>query len=320
MPSEATQRADTASGPRSARENHVGPRWWVKALLSLLICGHWFAICTAVIAAGTPQFPPPLPAVWARLYLTQPYLNFVFLTNPYRFYAPNPGPANLVWFRLEYADGSVRWLEVPDRQQWRLRMPYQRHLCVALLFDQMGESVSAQDPTVRRLSPQGKVAASSFARYVARKYPKADVQGNPIPVSRVSIYTVMHSVMEPYMVQKGWDVYDLRLYTPFYIGTFGPDGVQLDKGTEYMEYRVVSDLVAHMLATDIYPQFRKYPDRDRSEILAELGIPRPIRAMFYRFPELLRQDDMDRPNLKEIIEQLYGTEGFSKDQHSLPRT
>lgn len=317
MPSDAVERPEA---PSSSDASSVGPRRWVKVVVSLLICAHWFAICTAVLAAGTPQFPPPLPAVYARLYVTQPYLNFLFLTNPYRFYAPNPGPANLIWFRIEYADGSVRWLEVPDRRNWRLRMPYQRHLCVALLFDQMGESVSPEDPTVRRLSAQGRVAASSFARYVARKYARQDENGQPIPVARVSIYTVMHSVLEPHMVQKGWDINDLRLYTPFYIGTFGPDGVQLDKGTEFMEYRVISDLAAHILATDIYPEFRKHPDRDRSEILEELGIPRPIRALFYRFPELLRQDDMDRPNLKEVIEQLFGTEDFPKDRQTPART
>lgn len=317
MPGDPAEKTDF---PSSAEQPSPGPRRWVRGIVSLLICAHWFAICTAVIAAGTPQFPPPLPAVYARLYLTQPYLSFVFLTNPYRFYAPNPGPANLIWFRIEYADGGVRWLEVPDRNNWRLRMPYQRHLCVALLFDQMGEAASPQDPVVRRLTPQGKVAASSFARHVARKYARRDENGQPIPVTRVSIYTVMHSVLEPRMVQEGWDINDLRLYTPFYIGTFGPDGLQLDKGTELMEYRVASDLAAHILATDIYPQFRKYPDKDRSEILEELGIPRPIRALFYRFPELLRQDDMDRPNLREIIEQLFGTEGFAKDRQPASRT
>ena len=213
-----------------------------------------------------------------------------------------------------YADGSVRWLEAPRRADWTLRMPYQRHLCTVLLFDQMANPISSDDPTTRKLSPEGKVVACSFARYVARKLGGAPSDGTPNPVAKVSIYSVMHSVLEPWQVQNGWDTNDLRLHTPFYIGTFGPDGVQLDAGTTTIEYRVVSDLAAHMLTRDIYPLFRKYPDRDRAEILTEVGAPPAIRALFYRFPELTRQDEMDRPDLKEIIEQLHGTQGIPADR------
>ena len=309
---------NSPSGKERQEQCGALPPRWLRGVVTLLLLAHWFAIATAVIAAGTPQFPPPLPAIWARLYVTQPYLNFVFLANPYRFYAPNPGPANLIWFRIEYEDGTVRWWETPERRDWTLRMPYQRHLCLALLFDQMAES-AADDPTLRRLTLQGKVAASSFARYVARKFARSDAQGNPVPAVRISIYTVMHSVLEPWMVQQGWDIHDLRLYSPFYLGTYSADGLQLDAGTDTIQYRVISDMAAYILATDVYPLFRQHPQQDRSELLHALGAPRPIRALFYRFPELLQHEEMDRPDLKEVIERLHGTQGFPPERLQAPR-
>jgi hypothetical protein len=308
------RREPAQASPTEPQPKRFGPPLWGKTIVSLLVSAHFFAIFTAVTAAGTSQFPPPPLLVLTKEYLTRPYLHFVFLTNPYRFFAPNPGPSNLLWFRVEYADGSVRWLEAPRRADWTLRMPYQRHLCTVLLFDQMANPISSDDPTTRKLSPEGKVVACSFARYVARKIGGAQSEGTPNPVAKVSIYSVMHSVLEPWQVQNGWDTNDLRLHTPFYIGTFGPDGVQLDAGTTAIEYRVVSDLAAHMLTRDIYPLFRKYPDRDRAELLTQVGAPPAIRALFYRFPELTRQDEMDRPDLKEIIEQLHGTQGIPADR------
>jgi hypothetical protein len=303
--------------PASPVTERRGPPFWGKLGVSLLVVVHFFAITTAVTSAGSTMFPAPDIVVWVKNWVTRPYLQFVFLTNPYRFYAPNPGPTPVLWFRLEYQDGTARWLELPRRQDWPIRMPYQRHLCAVMLFDQMAGSISPEEPGVRRLSPEGRIAACSFARYAARKYPRMAADGSLVPVKEVALYSIMHLVMEPWQVRNGWETTDMRLHMPFYVGTFGADGLQLDAGTTTLQYRPISDLAAHMLARDIYPLFRQHPDKDRAELLDEIGAPPAIRSLFYRFPQLLKPDEMDRPDLKDIIEQLHGTIGIPPER--LPR-
>jgi hypothetical protein len=287
---------------------------WGKVVVSIVVLLHFFAILTAVTGAGSVNFPAPELALHVKDFYTRPYLHFTFLTNPYRFYAPNPGPTNLVWFRLTYADGSVKWAETPRRKDWPIRMPYQRHLCVVMLFDQMAISASPEDPAVRRLTNEGKIVASSMVRYMARKHGRTLDDGTPNPVTEVAIYNVMHSIMEPWQVQNDWDLNDLRLHTPLYVGTFTADGIQLDAGTTTIEYRVASDMAAYILSRDLYPLFRKYPGRDRGELMDEVGAPPAIRYLLYTFPELARQDEMDRPDLKEVIEQLHGTRGIPAER------
>ena len=43
----------------------------------------------------------------------RPYLDFLFLSSAYQFFAPDPGPTSLIWFRVRYEDGTVRWKEWP---------------------------------------------------------------------------------------------------------------------------------------------------------------------------------------------------------------
>src|SRR5262249_39244000 len=72
----------------------VGRRIVFRAFLLV----HCLGILIAVMS-------PPPPSwlslgVWTRLF--RPYLQFMYLNNAYHFYAPDPGPAYLIWFRLEY--------------------------------------------------------------------------------------------------------------------------------------------------------------------------------------------------------------------------
>lgn len=290
-----------------------GPSCWVKTVVSLLILLQAFAILTAVTSAGSGNFPAPSIIVLTKDWVTRPYLQFVFLTNPYRFYAPNPGPTPVLWLRLQYEDNSIRWLELPRRKDWSLRMPYQRHLCAVMLFDQMAFPVSEAEPGVRRLSNEGRIAACSYARYIARKYARTNADGSLNPVREIAMYNVMHQIIEPWMVQQGMDPSDVRLLMPFYVGTFGADGMQLDKSTMNLQHRQNSDLVAHILASDIYPLFRAHPDTDRSVLLDEIGAPPAIRALFYRYPQLRKEADMDRADLKNVIESLHGMSSFPAD-------
>ncbi len=84
-------------------------RWVVSGLLVF----HLLGICTAALGAGSS--PWIVTQLWTRIY--RPYLLFLYLNNAYHFYAPEPGPASYLWFRLYYLDDQNReyaeWYKVP---------------------------------------------------------------------------------------------------------------------------------------------------------------------------------------------------------------
>jgi hypothetical protein len=111
-----------------------------RFVVSVLIVLHFGGIVTAVMSS------PPAPwlagYLWERLY--QPYLEFMYLVNAYRFYSPEPSPATQIWFFVEYEeqlnDGQKkihsRWLKVPDMEEdgtprYAMRLRYQRRLALS---------------------------------------------------------------------------------------------------------------------------------------------------------------------------------------------
>jgi hypothetical protein len=282
----------------------AGPPRWARWLISVLVLAHFFAILTAVTGAGSQNYPAPPTAVKLGAYVTRPYLHMTFLNNPYRFYAPNPSPPNILWFRIKYEDGTVRWVEVPRKFDYPFRLPYQRHLALTLLFDQFSEPAipTIEEPLARQLSPEGRIAIASYIRHVARRHQRLDEEGKPQKVE-IQFYNVYHQIMDPWQIRQGWQVMDLRTYAPAYYGTFNGEGVQIDKGTSRIQNKPISELTAFALATDIYPVFRAHPDTDRAELLRELGIPTPICALLVQFPEL-RNPDLDTTNLRQHLVKL----------------
>jgi hypothetical protein len=81
--------------------------------VSVLILVHFAAITSAVLSNP----PGPWVAMQAQHWIFRPYLAFMYLNNAYRFYSPEPGPANQLWFRIEYKQGDTtlsRWMKLPD--------------------------------------------------------------------------------------------------------------------------------------------------------------------------------------------------------------
>ena len=286
----------------------TGPPPVARWVISGLVLAHFFAIFTAVTSAGNANFPAPYIAR-KLIRLTRPYLQFVFLNNPYRFYAPNPSSANIFWFRIRYGDGVVRWVEVPRRSEFAARMPYQRHLSVTLIFDQMALPMpSSEDPNQRALVPEGKIVLASYIRHVARRFGRKNADGTPVPIEDIQFYNVWHGVLEPWMVKRGMGINELPLFAPYYLGTYTADGARVDSvpilnGHEVwlQQTRSISELVANMLASDIYPLFREKPEADRMDLLEEIGAPTPVQELLLKFPELANPD-LPETDLRERIE------------------
>jgi len=66
--------------------------------------------------------------LWMRVY--RPYLSFIYMTNAYHFYSPDPGPPALLWFAVKYSDGSYTWVKLPARENSPIQMHYQRMLAM----------------------------------------------------------------------------------------------------------------------------------------------------------------------------------------------
>jgi hypothetical protein len=294
MPARPTPAANAGPGAAGPK----GPPAAVKTVVTTLVLLHFFAIVTTVTSAQSRNFPASELAIRLNLWF-RPYLQLVFLTNPYRFYAPDPGATNVFWLRIEYADGSVRWWEMPRRADFGVRrIAYQRTLSLTMLFDSMMTPVPTPiNPNGRMLSPEGRIVLSSYMRHVARVKGQVKADGTPNPVKRIRVYNVYHVWVEPPQVKMGMTPEDIRTYRPSMYGYYEADGTRIAEnhgllGAPPPEMDAMQDMttmavVAQMLQKDIYPAIKRNPQADRFQLLVDLGIPEPVRRMLGRFPEIL---------------------------------
>jgi hypothetical protein len=145
-----------------------------RLVVSLLIVLHFGGICTAALSA--PPSPWIVQQIWQRVY--QPYLEFMYLNNAYHFYAPEPGPASYLWFRMifENPEGKqyAHWIKVPDVDdkgwhKYTVALEYQRMLAVT-------ENVVPTDAAPNNIItlPDGTMA---YADWYARRMERSQMQG-----------------------------------------------------------------------------------------------------------------------------------------------
>jgi hypothetical protein len=107
------------------------PRTARRIAAVVLIVFHFGGILSAVLSVAPRDEQPPWLAMqlWTRVY--RPYLWFAYLTNAYHFYSPDPGPPTLLWFHVEYEDGSARWIKIPNRHESPVSLHHFRMLAAA---------------------------------------------------------------------------------------------------------------------------------------------------------------------------------------------
>src|SRR5262245_45510227 len=111
-----------------------GPSYAVKVIVSVLVSFHLGCILLNVSAASSPVAEGPTVLQKAMLAggVVKGYLALLFQNNAYKFYAPNPGPCDLLWVRFKYCDPddpnkeiiAARWHETPNKDDHSMRMPY----------------------------------------------------------------------------------------------------------------------------------------------------------------------------------------------------
>jgi hypothetical protein len=107
------------------------PRTGRRIAAVAFVLFHFCGILTAVTSVPPRQDPPPWLSslIWSKFY--RYYLFFTHFTNAYHFYSPDPGPATLLWFHIEYDDGSARWIKIPNRDESPIGLHHQRMLAAA---------------------------------------------------------------------------------------------------------------------------------------------------------------------------------------------
>ncbi len=136
------------------------PRTPRRVVASLWILFHFGGITVAVTSVAPRDQPAPWLSqqLWTRVY--RPYLQFMYLTNAYHFYSPDPGLPSLLWFRVEYADKSSRWIKLPVREESPIALHFQRRLA-------LGESVNL--PMASR--PPTTAEKAEWERRMGQPYP-----------------------------------------------------------------------------------------------------------------------------------------------------
>ncbi|HEY7329160.1 MAG TPA: hypothetical protein VH592_16070 [Gemmataceae bacterium] len=121
------------------------PRTGRRIAALAFVLFHFCGILTAVTSVPPRQDQPPWISmmIWSKFY--RYYLFFTHFTNAYHFYSPDPGPATLLWFHVEYEDGNARWIKIPNREESPVGLHHQRMLAAA-------ESAGTQPtpPLIRR--------------------------------------------------------------------------------------------------------------------------------------------------------------------------
>lgn len=227
------------------------PQRWRRLGVSALVLLHFGGILTAVTGPGA---QPWLSAqVSVRLY--RPYLQFIYMTNAYHFYSPEPGPAHLMWFCIYYENGDTRWVKIPRRPDditdplalsyyRRLSLSEQLHAPPALrsipdevmrgrLLRSQGQNgipTHPEIPIVDQFRPLPELLrdhlAPGFVRHLANQ--KAYQHDDPIPIKSIRMYYVEHRIINPENLQAGIGFYDDVTYSAFYFGNFTKDGELLD--------------------------------------------------------------------------------------------
>jgi hypothetical protein len=153
-----------------------------RLVLSFLFVLHFAGISTACLSAA----PAPwlVQQTWVRVF--RPYLEFMYLNNAYHFYAPEPGPASYLWFRLIYTDENLNeygwWYKVPEidekgRHHHAVALEYQRFLALC-------ESTAPYDPPPPWLFTNVNNFGAHYLDispiYKNRMLLQPDVQGQPM--------------------------------------------------------------------------------------------------------------------------------------------
>jgi hypothetical protein len=243
------------------------PRLWRRIVVSLLIVLHFGGILSAVTSAHAGSWVASV----AYTYFYRPYLEFFYLTNAYHFYAPEPGPAYLLWFRIEYTKDDSKtiyshWHEIPalddeGRPNYLLALQYQRRLALTMLSAQganqmnqppleaakqrekanldryrSGQPIIPRHPNAQVgqyavPTPITRRVISSYVRHVAHVFQSEHPEAR---IKHIKMYRIVHSWLSAGDMAAGFDPQDPCWYYPYFWGKFDAAGTLIDEQDPFL--------------------------------------------------------------------------------------
>jgi hypothetical protein len=228
-----------------------------RLVISAMILLHFGGIATAALS------PPPSAWIVTQIYgrVFRPYLEFMYLTNAYHYYAPDPGPSSYLWCRLEYKNAAGqhhwRWVKAPKVDEHGLHhypsgLAYQRR--IAMLDNSRG---SDPLPPFILLNPEGRQVMNPiyYWRAVNSTTPPEPDRGRPTP--KPTLIVPFHPDTNPWYTQYSPPNITGRFYLSSFARHLGslkhPDFPE-DEFVSVKIYRVVHNVLPiTSIALDIEP-------------------------------------------------------------------
>ena len=204
----------------------------IRWLASGLLCAHLLAIFSAPWS-----FPAPssqLSRVIAGFF--QPYQTATFTRHGYRFFAPDPGPAHLIRYEIEMADGNVITGKIPDRDQIWPRLLYHRHFMISETAFSVEQTVRSIEqtlesaPKLEELTREERVEydaimqeleasrslAETLRKGLARRLLDTHQSDNQTG-DRIRLYMSVHAIPTPNQLLDGNKLTDQEFYADLYL-------------------------------------------------------------------------------------------------------
>ncbi len=192
---------------------------WPRRIASVAILFHGLAVIAEPFHFFT-RSPVRASAADARLLRSSiaPYVDFMFLSHGYFFFAPNPGPNHLIRCELvpegpnaEPPDRLI--IEFPDRKKHWPRLLYHRYFMLSEFYNNMFAPAD--------LPPEAKTNSRARADWTADRERYTRLQTDIIrnlqshyPNHSVMLRRVAHlQPSEEQFFQEHWKLTDPRLYT-----------------------------------------------------------------------------------------------------------
>lgn len=237
---DASKAVGSAGGTdRGASASSLGKlgRWLVSGWLVI----HLLSIVAEPLRMfSRSEYRPAAPHIWLLRSSLAPYIEFLYLSHGYFFFAPNPGPNHILELRFrppterassdtqptlsaeslpDQVDGSQgelgydRW-RLPERgKQWP-RLLYHRYFMLAEFYQQLYRQapIELEEEALRvpEVWDQWQEARQLYLDVQASLRRRAMVMR---PQQTVEIRRLMHELPSDVLIlQEGWKVNDPRLY------------------------------------------------------------------------------------------------------------
>jgi hypothetical protein len=180
---------------------------------------HLTAVVVAPLAFAADYSSPLVNRLYA---VVRPYATALYLNHGYFFFAPEPGPAHLVDYKVEFDDGrptvSGRF---PDLATQRPRLLYHRHFMLSeSLYNRFQPATPAPEPSPPPLTATAEqkllwqLARREYDRGLARwkhRQPQYSAMRRSVEEhlkskyggSRVTLSLVEHRLLTPIEIERG---------------------------------------------------------------------------------------------------------------------